>query len=132
MSASDRLFVRQIAAWLAIFGLYVQLAAAALCTCGLPTASAAPGAFPICHSHSAANAERGTKQAQNDRAPAHHEQQCPFCTVHCHAAMVMAPSLAALDHVSIAAQPAQVAAFVIPSPARFSLSAPPRGPPPSV
>lgn len=131
-TADDRPFIRQIAAWLAIVGLYVQLAAAGLCSCGLPVASAAPGAFPICHTQSAASADHGTKQAQNDRAPAHHEQPCPFCTVHCHAAMALAPSIAALDHVSIVAKSTHVAAFVIPSPARFSLGAPPRGPPQSV
>jgi hypothetical protein len=115
---------------LAILGLYVQLAVAGFCTCGLPMAHAAPGVSPICHSQR--TAERATKQAQNDRAPTHREQPCPFCMAHCHAAMVMAPSVAALDHVYVAAKPTQIAAYIAPLPPRFSLGAPPRGPPPSV
>lgn len=132
VSAAGRPVIRQVAAWLAVFGLYVQLAAAGLCACGLPTANASPGAFPICHSQSSAGADQSTKQAQNDHAPVHHGEPCPFCAVHCHAAMVVAPSIAVLDHVSVVAKPIKVAAFGIPSPVHFSLGAPPRGPPRSV
>ncbi len=121
---------RHLAAWLAILGLYVQLAAAGLCTVGLPSSADATGLgpFPICHSQSD---DESAGQAQNDHAPGH-QHECPFCAVHCHAAMVMAPSVAGLDSISLVAKPADPAPFIVPQAARFPAGAPPRGPPVSV
>ncbi|MHB8884132.1 MAG: DUF2946 family protein [Methylovirgula sp.] len=121
---------RYVAAWLAILALYLQIAAAGLCTCGLPVltdASAGPGAFPICHSQSNDEA-----QTQSDHAPAHHHQQdCPFCTAHCHAAMVVTPSISGLDSIYAVATTSARAPFIVPQAARFPAGAPPRGPPAS-
>jgi hypothetical protein len=118
--------LRQLAALVAVLGLYAQLAAAGLCTCDLPRAASA---FPICHTQSQNEA---TKQAQNDPAPAH-QHPCPFCVAHCHAAMAAAPAVASVDAVVyVVAARAEPAPFLIPQAARFSLGAPPRGPPVSI
>jgi hypothetical protein len=119
--------LRQFAALIAVIGLYAQLAAAGLCTCDLPR-TAGLGAFPICHTQ---HKNEATKQAQNDQAPpAHQQQPCPFCMAHCHAAVTAAPSVASVDGVGyLVAARAERAAFLVPPPARFSLGAPPRGPP---
>ncbi|MGH6677290.1 MAG: hypothetical protein ACRECE_13825, partial [Xanthobacteraceae bacterium] len=56
---------------------------------------------------------------------------CPFCTIHCHAALIIAPSVAIVQSfVALSAQTA-LAPFIVPAPPRFSISAPPRGPPAS-
>jgi hypothetical protein len=121
--------LRQWAVWLAVFALYMQLGAAALCSACFPVAADAnTGLFPICHAQSDAGSPG---QAQNDHAPAQH-QGCPFCAVHCHAAMVITPSLANLDSLYAVTKPAAPAPFIAAPVARFSAGAPPRGPPASI
>jgi hypothetical protein len=118
---------RAVSAWLAILGLYVQLFATGLCAAPLDPAlgNAAQGAFPICHT------PRDSNQSAPTQAPAPFHQTCPFCALHCHAAMVMAPSIGVIQtFVAVSTHPAQ-AIFIAPSPARFSAGAPPRGPPAS-
>lgn len=120
---------RHIAAWLAILGLYVQLAAAGLCTAGLPVAADAAGlsSFPICHAQSG---NHGSTPTPGDPVPAH-QHECPFCAVHCHAAMVMAPSISGQDSVYAVSPSAAPAPIIVPHVARFPAGAPPRGPPAS-
>jgi len=118
---------RQIAAWLAILGLYVQLAAAGLCTCGLPVLSPA-GPFPICHGQNAAD---NASQAPDHHTPVHHDE-CPFCQAHCHAAMVAAPGLASIERFDAVLPGTEPAPFIVPQAARFQAGAPPRGPPASI
>jgi hypothetical protein len=117
---------RQLSAWLAILGLYVQLFAAVLCTSGaaLPSDAFAQGAFPICHTGS------GDPSAPaQDQAPGHHA--CPYCAIHCKAALLLAPAIGAPQNFVAVATQATPAPFVVPAQARFSLGAPPRGPPAS-
>jgi hypothetical protein len=120
---------RHLSAWLAILGLYVQLFAAGLCTAGSPfdpaLGNSGQGAFPICH----AAAGDPSAPAQGP-APAH--QACPFCALHCQAAMVFAPSVGSLQSFVAVSSEATQAPFVTPNAARFPAGAPPRGPPPSV
>jgi hypothetical protein len=120
---------RHVAAWLAVFGLYLQLAAAGLCTCGLPAllAVGGPAAFPICHSQTS----DAPGQTHNDHAPAP-QHECAYCTAHCHAAMGMAPPLRSIDAIHAVSAPAATAAFIVPQAARFPAGAPPRGPPASI
>lgn len=117
---------RHVPAWLAILGLYVQLFAAGLCTAGTPLdpALGTQGALPICHTGSDQSAPA------QDRAPADHA--CPFCALHCQAAMVMAPSFGAPERFVVVSAQAAQPPFIVPSPARFPAGAPPRGPPASV
>lgn len=117
-----------VAVWLGILALYMQLAAAGLCTAGLPLSpgpAAGLSAFPSCHSPSS---DDSAGQAQSDHAPAH-QHECPFCAVHCHVAMVMAPAISGLSSVYAVPKPADPAPFVAPRAARFPAGAPPRGPP---
>ncbi|MFZ3177595.1 MAG: hypothetical protein WBC64_00195 [Methylovirgula sp.] len=111
---------RRFCAGLAILGLYVQLFAAGLCTAGFAPAA---GAFPICHTPATGS--------QPDQAPAQDHRPCPFCALHCKAAMVLPPSIGAPERFTAAAVRSEHAAFLVPAPARFSISAPPRGPPAS-
>ncbi len=121
---------RHVAIWLGILALYMQIAAAGLCTAGLPvSADAASGLspFPICHAQSGDHADA---QTPGNPAPAH-QHECPFCAVHCHAAMVMAPAINGLDSVYAVSTPAAPAPVIVPQAARFPAGAPPRGPPAS-
>jgi hypothetical protein len=114
---------RRFCAALAILSLYVQLFAAGLCTTGSPAdALANQGGFPICHTP-----ESGGSAPAQDQA--HHD--CPFCALHCKAAMVLSPSIGAPEPFVAVRAHAELASFLVPAPARFSLSAPPRGPPAS-
>ncbi|HKH81087.1 MAG TPA: DUF2946 family protein [Methylovirgula sp.] len=120
---------RHIGAWLAILGLYVQLFAAGLCTAGSPlsidASSGNLAAFPICHTPGSSDQ---SAPAQGP-APVHHA--CPFCALHCKAAMVMAPSVGAPERFVAISTPATQALFIVPAPARYSAGASPRGPPAS-
>jgi hypothetical protein len=113
---------RRFCAALAILSLYVQLFAAGLCTAGSSAdALANQGAFPICHT-----SDGGSAPAQDQ---AH--QACPFCALHCKAAMVMSPSIGTPERFVAVAAHAELTSFLVPAPTRFSLGAPPRGPPAS-
>jgi len=120
---------RHVVVWLAVFGLYLQLAAAGLCPCGLPAPLAAggPAAFPICHLQTS----DAPGQTHNDHAPAP-QHECAFCTLHCHAAIGVAPALVGVDAVHAVSAPAERAVFIVPQAARFPAGAPPRGPPASI
>jgi hypothetical protein len=115
--------LRRLCAGLAIFGLYVQLFAAGLCGSALAQSLAGPSAFPICHTPASGS--------PSDQAPAQDHRSCPFCAVHCKAAMVLPPSVGAPERFVAAATRIEPAHFLVPAPARFSISAPPRGPPAS-
>jgi Protein of unknown function (DUF2946) len=116
-----------ISAWLAILGLYVQLFAAGLCTAGSPLdpalANSAQGGFPICH------ASGGGDQSAPAQGPAQAHHACPFCALHCQAAMVLAPLIASPQSFVAGSSEAAPAPFVTPRAARFPAGAPPRGPP---
>ena len=117
---------RRFCAAFAILGLYVQLFAAGLCTAGFASADpAAPNAFPICHTPE--NGSPSNQAPAQDQA--HHA--CPYCALHCKAAMVIPPPVGAPQRfVELAPRP-DATQFLIPATARFFLSAPPRGPPAS-
>jgi hypothetical protein len=109
----------QCVAALAIAGLYMQLAAGAFCTAGL-TGPDLSG-FPICHSGIA------------DNSPGSHPQPlqqhtCPFCALHCHAALLLPPALHFAEPTAVAAvqQPVQNVSHIA---LRFAIAAQPRGPP---
>lgn len=129
VAGTERSPRRYLAAVLAILALYVQLAAAGLCAAGLMAAPAdAAGAFPICHAPGDASEATKTGSSQDDPQPAH-RHACPFCAVHCHAAMAAASQVA-----SVAARAAVVTHRDLPSSpviqsVRFPAGTPPRGPP---
>lgn len=118
---------RHISAWFAILGLYVQLFAAGLCTAGSPfdaaLANSAQGSFPICH------ASGSSDQPAPAQGPASAHHACPFCALHCQAAMVLAPSVGSPQSFVAVSSEATSASFVTPHAARFPAGAPPRGPP---
>jgi hypothetical protein len=114
---------RRFCTALAVLGLYVQLLAAGLCTTSSPAdALANRGAFPICHTQ-----ETGGSPPAQDQT--HHD--CPFCALHCKAAMVPPPSIGTPERFVDVATHAELPIFIVPARARFSLGAPPRGPPAS-
>lgn len=116
---------RRFCAALAIFSLYVQLFSAALCTAGSPASADAltnQSAFPICHTPNSGGSAPAQDQAHRN---------CPFCALHCKAAMVLSPSIGVPEHFVAIAAHAELKFFLFPAPARFSLGAPPRGPPTS-
>jgi hypothetical protein len=118
---------RHVATWLAILGLYLQLFAVGLGRGGpldQTLASLAQGAFPICHTSG------GADPSVPAQAPDHHS--CPFCALHCHAALVVAPSVGILQTFVAVPSDAIQASFLTPNTARFPAGAPPRGPPTSV
>jgi len=113
----------QFIAGLAILGLYLQLAAAALCMAGFTSGPDLSG-FPICHSSSGDQAPA----SKSGGAPQQQQHSCPFCALHCHAALALAPTLAfvALLAVAVSAQMLQPA--TLPR-LHFAIAAQPRGPP---
>jgi hypothetical protein len=113
----------QFVACLAILGLYLQLAAGAFCTAGLPSGPNL-GGFPICHTAS----DDQSPAPKPDHAPQPQQQSCPFCALHCHAAVALPPALpiVALAAGSSAPQPVQPAAQPR---LHFAIAAQPRGPP---
>ncbi|MEW6435970.1 MAG: DUF2946 family protein [Pseudomonadota bacterium] len=112
----------QFVAGLAILGLYLQLAAAALCMAGFTSGPDLSG-FPICHSSSGDQAP-----ASKSGVPQQQQHSCPFCALHCHAALVLAAAivLAALASVATPVEPRQLTALPR---LRFAIAAQPRGPP---
>lgn len=109
----------QCVAALAIAGLYLQLAAGAFCT-GNFLAGPDLSLFPICHS-----------SADGPASPGHPPQQqhsCPFCALHCHAALALMPGLHFVAPVALAALAATPQTMRQSGP-RFALAAQPRGPP---
>src|SRR5579862_4807013 len=82
------LALRQLLAGLAILGLYVQLMAAGLCAAG-SAAAADPAGFPICHTDVG-----GSDSAPSGNHPPASQHPCPFCAVHCHAAITAAFAVA--------------------------------------
>lgn len=115
---------RQVFAGLAILGLYVQLIAAGLCA-----ASSATGAdltdFPICHTDISSGK---TPVPSGDHAPAS-QHSCPFCAIHCHVVIVLAPAIMALAIGAVVATPQRRGVVVTLTFTRFFASAAPRGPP---
>jgi hypothetical protein len=113
---------RQFVAGLAILGLYLQLAAGALCTACLPSGPHLSN-VPICHTPSAQ-----ANPARPDHAPQQPQQSCPFCALHCHAAMALPPAPPVLTPVAdISPQPLTQTAWQ--SRRHFAIAAQPRGPP---
>ncbi len=117
-------------AWLAVFGLLLQLTAATACEIGaVPSvASSGPdhGAFPICHSH-ASDDDLGPAPA-GGHIPTH-QHSCPFCSVHGHPALAPAsPATTATLH------PLSIGTIDAPAPVALGIScfivgAPSQGPP---
>ena len=122
---------RAITVWLAVIGLLIQLSASAACAIGdVSGAASATGApFPICH---AAGSDEAARQA-GDRAPDHgsgHHEACPFCSVHCHAAVALAPSVPHVVPIGVAALALGSVPLVAATGVRVRAGASPRGPPP--
>ncbi len=111
----------QFVACLAVLGLYLQLAAGALCTAGLPSNSSLDG-FPICH---AASGDQGSLPKPG-HAP--QQQSCPFCALHCHLAVILPPALPIIA-LAAAAWAAQLTHTAAQPRLRFAIAAQPRGPP---
>lgn len=114
---------RRCCAGLAILGLYVQLFAAGLCGSSFAAGPATAGPFPICHTP----ATGSPADPAQDQAP----HDCPFCALHCKAAMVLPPSIGTPERFAAATTRIESAFFIVPAPARYAISAPPRGPPAS-
>jgi hypothetical protein len=112
---------KQFIAFLAILGLYLQLAAGALCMAG----SSAPdlSGFPICHS-----ASEQSPASKTGNVPDQHQQSCPFCALHCHAALLLPLAFIFASRSAIAKLPEALRHFVQPH-LRYSIAAQPRGPP---
>ncbi|REF87641.1 DUF2946 family protein [Methylovirgula ligni] len=114
---------RQFVAGLAILGLYLQLAAGAFCTAGLPS-SGNFGSFPICHT---ASGDQGSVP-KPDRAPQQQQQSCAFCALHCHLAVILPPALPIVALIA-GAWAAQLARATAQPRLYFAIAAQPRGPP---
>jgi Protein of unknown function (DUF2946) len=108
-------------AFLAILGLYLQLAAGALCAAG----SSAPdlSSFPICHS-----ASEQSPASKTGNVPDQHQQSCPFCALHCHAALLLPLAFIFASRSAIAKLPEALRHLAQPH-LRYSIAAQPRGPP---
>ena len=120
---------RVLGAWLAILGLVVQLSAAAVCTMGSAAASPAAeiAAFPICHAYGADDG--ATRGRDGDHLP-RHQAPCPFCALHCHAALASPPAIeATVTVVTVAAVERRSAPPRRRSTVRVCAAASPRGPP---
>ena len=120
---------RAFAAWLAVLGLLVQLSASAACPVdNAPGALAGAGTpFPICH---APGAEETA--SHGGRAPDHgsgHHDTCPFCSVHCHASVALAPGVPHVVPVVISAFESGPTPSVRSFAVRVCAAASPRGPP---
>jgi hypothetical protein len=126
-----RLSAWRVGVWLAILCLHIQLAATALCAAGSPFGSdqafdnQSQASFPICHSDD----DDGSAKPSGDHAPVHHHA-CPFCTVHCHTAMALAPVLDIFENLShVPVHTDRSASFPVPPSVHFRTGASPRGPP---
>ncbi len=58
-----------------------------------------------------------------------HQQSCPFCALHCHAALLLPTAPTSVASVSVARAAIQIFAISAPSLTRVALAAQPRGPP---
>jgi hypothetical protein len=112
----------QLIAFLAILGLYLQLAAGALCLAGSSPAPDLSG-FPICH-----GASEQSPASKTGNAPEQHQQSCPFCALHCHAALLLPLAFIFANRSAIAKLPEALRHFAQPH-LRYSIAAQPRGPP---
>jgi Protein of unknown function (DUF2946) len=112
----------QFVACFAILGLYLQLAAGMFCTAGLPSSANFAG-FPICHAPSGDPSPGSTHHA-----PAQQQQSCPFCALHCHAALILPLALIFADPSTIVAV-LRAPQYAAQPRLRFSIAAQPRGPP---
>jgi hypothetical protein len=111
----------QFIAFLAILGLYLQLAAGALCLTGVAS-GADPFAAPICHGA----AEQSS--SKTDHTPVQQQHSCPFCAVHCHAALLMPLAILFASPFAIV-RLREVLRHVAQPQLRFAIAAQPRGPP---
>ncbi|MGO9135236.1 MAG: hypothetical protein ACLP8A_14495 [Methylovirgula sp.] len=112
--------------FLGVVALYLQLAAAGLCAGSMPISpdqASTVSSFPICHSPGGhAGTDHGDKGST-------HQQGCPYCTIHCQAAMAMPASLPGLAHVYVVATRIAPPGTTHPPALGLSLNALPRGPP---
>ena len=122
---------RLATAWLAVFCLYVQLAASVVCLSGAPLGAVSVDASraPICHTP--AGGEAGT--AHHGDLPGHDlpdHGSCPFCALHCHGAIpgfvasIAVPTQSSFVRPRIA--PPRTVARALP---RLIAGVSPRGPP---
>lgn len=120
---------RRVTAWLAVFCLYIQLAASAACVVGAPEAALAgpeQGLFPICHA--LVGGEDAGRTHNRGGVPAH-RHSCPFCSIHCHAAAAVTPTIVVFEPSLVLSASVEPPLFVVRSSVRFPAGAPPRGPP---
>ncbi len=112
----------QFIACLAILGLYLQLAAGALCLAGVSSGPDLSG-VPICHA-----ASEQSPASKTGHTPEQHQQSCPFCALHCHAALLL-PLAFIFANPSAIAKLQQALRHFTQEHLRYSLAAQPRGPP---
>ncbi len=112
----------QFIACLAIFGLYLQLAAGALCLAGFSAGPDLSG-FPICH-----GASEQSPASKTGNAPEQQQHSCPFCALHCHAALLLPLAFIIFSPSAISKLPEALRHIAQPR-LRYSIAAQPRGPP---
>ena len=118
---------RLVLAWVAAFGLCLQLAATSVCPAGPSSAVIGFGQTiaPICH-----NESDGPQADGGHHGPGHQQHDCPLCSLHCHGAVAAAPDGGVGAPLSrITAQAAEPAPFAPRPLSRFVIGASPRGPP---
>ncbi len=112
----------QLIACLAILGLYLQLAAGAFCLAGFSAGPDLSG-FPICH-----GAAEQSPASKTGDPPPQQQHSCPFCALHCHAALLLPLAFVVASPSAIAKLPDALRHFAQPS-LRYAIAAQPRGPP---
>ena len=123
---------RVMSAWLAIFGLIVQLLAAGACPIALSSdqAFASPElAFPICHTVTASEEASGRADDPSPAAPPH---DCPFCAAHGQAALADAPPARTAAPVATLVPAALPTPEPAPRRTSLCIAASPRGPPAAI
>jgi hypothetical protein len=112
----------QLIACLAILGLYLQLAAGALCLAGFSAGPDLSG-FPICH-----GASEQSPASKTGNPPQQQQHSCPFCALHCHAALLLPLAFILANPSAIAKLPDALRHATRPR-LRYAIAAQPRGPP---
>ncbi len=112
----------QLIACLAILGLYLQLAAGALCLAGF-SAAPDPTGFPICHA-----ASEQSPAPKPGNAPEQQQHSCAFCALHCHAALLLPLAFVVAGQSAIVKLPDALRHVTQPR-LRYAIAAQPRGPP---
>ena len=122
--AARRVALGHAAVWLAVFCVYVQLLAAALCPVGSVGAALGPGAFPICHA-----AAEGVDHRSRDGQTPLPDDHCPFCAIHCHTTAALTATSIAPAPLALAFAAVERPSFSVPAAPRRIAGGSPRGPP---